>query len=152
MLSENSKKSQEKQCDFEADLHVENCFFGRQEHFCWTLRVKWGSAKPERVWPSPDRIRQGPDRVWPYRRLDVFCPAAGGSEKTCKITILLPKCARGFEKTRKISNPLLLQAARRCAWRERVRGFWTWGLSSVRRYENFGTVHRRTLSGPSCSQ
>ena len=28
-------------------------------------------------------------------------PAARGSQKTCKITILLPKCARGFEKTRK---------------------------------------------------
>ena len=38
---------------------------GLKEHFCHhTFIVKWGSARPE-------RIRQGPDKIWPYRRLDV---------------------------------------------------------------------------------
>ena len=65
-----------------------------------------------------------------YRPLDVVL-GRQMSEKTSKIRNPWPKCARGFEKTRKISNLL-----RRCAWRRRVRDFWSYGPPSARRFEN----------------
>ena len=78
-----------------------------------------------------------------------MCPAARGSEKTCKITILFPKCPRVLEIAQNFEPSAFTNGSTLCLARKGTR---IWGISSVRRYENFGTVHRRTFSGPACFQ